>query len=83
VLAKCRTVQIGLIAVFDSSIVRSKNREVISPRGGIMFDILSDRIKYDEHLQISSGERVVYWVAVAIVSIVSFGGLYFGIHLLQ
>ena len=48
-----------------------------------MFDILSDRIKYDEHLQINSGQRIVYWVAAAIVSIVSFGALYFGIHLLQ
>jgi Ni,Fe-hydrogenase I cytochrome b subunit len=47
-----------------------------------MFDILSDRIKYDEHLQITSGERAVYWVTVALLSILFFGGLYIGIHLL-
>jgi hypothetical protein len=48
-----------------------------------MFDSLSDRIKYDEHLQITSGERVAYWFLVALISILFFGGLYVGIHLLQ
>ena len=48
-----------------------------------MFDSLSDLIKYDEHLQVRNGERVVYWVVVATISILTFGGLYIGIHLLQ
>ena len=51
--------------------------------GGVMFDILSDQMKRDEHLQISNGERLVYWLVVVIVSVLSFGGLYFGIQVLQ
>ena len=48
-----------------------------------MFDILSDQMKRDEHLQISTNERLVYWLLVVIVSVLVFGGLYFGIHVLQ
>ena len=48
-----------------------------------MFDILSDQMKRDEHLQISNSERLVYWLVVVIVSVLSFGGLYFGIQVLQ
>ena len=48
-----------------------------------MFDILSDQMKRDGHLQISTNERLVYWLVVVIVSILAFGGLYFGIHVLR
>lgn len=51
--------------------------------GGVMFDILSDQMKRDEHLQISNSERLVYWLVVVIVSVLAFGGLYFGIQVLQ
>ena len=48
-----------------------------------MFDILSDQMKRDGQLQISTNERLVYWLVVVIVSVLVFGGLYFGIHVLQ
>ena len=54
-----------------------------NPEGGVMFDMLSDQMKRDDHLQISNNERLVYWLVVVIVSVLVFGGLYFGIHVLQ
>ena len=48
-----------------------------------MFEILSDQMKRDEHLQISNNERLVYWLIVVIVSVLVFGGVFFGIHVLQ
>ncbi len=51
--------------------------------GEVMFDILSDQMKRDAHLQISNSERLVYWLVVVIVSVSAFGGLYFGIQVLQ
>lgn len=48
-----------------------------------MFDSLADQIRRDEHLQVSNNERLVRWLAVAIVSVAIFGGLYLGIQLLQ
>lgn len=48
-----------------------------------MFDILSDQMKRDGQLQISTNERLVYWLVVVIVSVLVFGGVYFGIHVLQ
>jgi hypothetical protein len=46
-----------------------------------MFDSLADQIRHDEHLQVSNSERLVRWLAAAILSVVLFGGLYFGIQL--
>ena len=48
-----------------------------------MFDALADQIRRDEHIQVSTNERVVRWLAVAVLSVVVFGGLYFGIQLLN
>jgi len=48
-----------------------------------MFDSLADQIRQDEQLQISNRERLVRWVAVAVISLAVFGGLYFGIQLMQ
>jgi hypothetical protein len=48
-----------------------------------MFDSLAEQIKHDEHLQISNAERYTRWVAVAIVSVAVFGGLYCAIQWLQ
>jgi hypothetical protein len=48
-----------------------------------MFDILADQIKHDEQEQVSSAERFLRWVAIAVISVVAFGGLYLGIHLLN
>jgi hypothetical protein len=48
-----------------------------------MFDSLADQIRNDEHLQVSNRERYLRWFAVAVLSIVTFGGLYYGIQWLQ
>jgi hypothetical protein len=48
-----------------------------------MFDSLDEQIKADEHKSVSNQERYVRWLIVAVISILVFGGLYFGVHMLQ
>ena len=48
-----------------------------------MFDCLADQIRNDEHVQVSNAERYARWFAVAVVSVVVFGGLFLSIHWLQ
>ena len=48
-----------------------------------MFDSLDEQIKADEHKSVSSQERMLRWLLVVLVSILVFGGLYWGVHLMQ
>jgi hypothetical protein len=48
-----------------------------------MFDCLADQIRHDEHLQVSNKERYARWLAVGVLSVMIFGGLYYAISLLQ
>lgn len=48
-----------------------------------MFDSLDDQIRIDEHKMSSNKERAVKWVLVLLISVIVFGGLYFGMHLMQ
>lgn len=48
-----------------------------------MFDSLDDQIRIDEHKMTSNRERAVKWVMVLLISVVVFGGLYLGVHLMQ
>ncbi|HWQ52899.1 MAG TPA: hypothetical protein VN442_04390 [Bryobacteraceae bacterium] len=48
-----------------------------------MFDSLSDQIKHDALEEPTSAERIVRWVMVAVFSVLLFGGLYFGVRLLE
>lgn len=48
-----------------------------------MFDSLADRIKEDEHREVSNTERYIRWAAIAVLSVVLFGGLYMGVRLLE
>jgi len=48
-----------------------------------MFDSLADRIREDDQKESNSTERIVRWVIVVVVSVVVFGGIYWGMHLLQ
>ena len=41
-----------------------------------MFDSLADRIKQDDGPPAKTGERLIRWAVVVIVSLVLFGGLY-------
>lgn len=48
-----------------------------------MFDSLDDQIKHDLDKQTSQKQRMLLWLAVAIVSVLIFGGLYFGVRLIE
>jgi len=48
-----------------------------------MFDSLEEKIKHDEQEEISPKERMAHWVAIAVVSILVFGGLFVGITMLE
>jgi hypothetical protein len=48
-----------------------------------MFDCLADQIRQAESVEVSGNERLVRWLAVAVISVVVFGGLYFGIRLVS
>ncbi|MCU1238173.1 MAG: hypothetical protein JWP63_6140 [Candidatus Solibacter sp.] len=48
-----------------------------------MFDSLADRMREDEHQEVSTTERYVRWAAVIVISVVLFGGLYMGVRLLE
>jgi hypothetical protein len=46
-----------------------------------MFDSLADRIREDE--QVSASQRYIRWAAIIVISVVLFGGLYFGVSFLN
>jgi len=48
-----------------------------------MFDSLDEQMKNDDNKVGTSKERAMKWVLVVLVSVVVFGGLYFGVHMLQ
>ena len=48
-----------------------------------MFDDLSEQMKRDDNAETSATERYVKWAAVAIASVLLFGGLYFGVSLIE
>ncbi len=48
-----------------------------------MFDDLDEQIKKDINAESTSTERMIRYAAVAVVSVLLFGGLYFGVRLLD
>jgi len=48
-----------------------------------MFDSLEEQIKRDDRMQISRKERVLKNVAIAALSVLLFGGLYFAVRLVE
>lgn len=48
-----------------------------------MFDSLADRMKADDKIEINNTEKVIRWLAVAVLSVLLFGGLYFGVRMLE
>ncbi|MBZ5626802.1 MAG: hypothetical protein LAQ69_50215 [Acidobacteriia bacterium] len=48
-----------------------------------MFDSLADRIREDNHKEVNSTQRVIFWVALTLISIVVFGGLYYGVRMIE
>jgi hypothetical protein len=48
-----------------------------------MFESLDEHIKHDDKLETTTKERVMQWVAVAVVSGLVFAGLYFSVRMLE
>jgi len=48
-----------------------------------MFDSLDDTMKHDEEAQTTRGARWLQWLAAAVIAVVVFGGLYFGVRMLE
>jgi len=46
-----------------------------------MFDSLNEQIKHDE--PDSASVRALKWMAIAIVSVFAFGGLYYAVRLIE
>jgi Ni,Fe-hydrogenase I cytochrome b subunit len=46
-----------------------------------MFDSLADRIREDE--QVTAGQRYIRWAEILVISVLLFGGLYFGVSFLN
>jgi hypothetical protein len=48
-----------------------------------MFDTLADKMRQDDAKETTRSERVIRWIMVGVVSVVLFGGLYFGVSMLE
>lgn len=48
-----------------------------------MFDSLDDKIKHDDAVEVTTRERLVKGVVIAVLSILLFGGLYFAVRMLE
>lgn len=48
-----------------------------------MFESLDEQIRIDEHRAVSNRERVIRWTLIVLITLVVFGGLYFGVHMMQ
>lgn len=46
-----------------------------------MFETLEDQIKIDEEKATPKSQRMIRWVLIALLSVILFGSLYFGIQL--
>jgi len=46
-----------------------------------MFAVLDDQIRIDEHKATSKRQRVVRWTLIALLSVVVFSALYYGLSL--
>jgi hypothetical protein len=48
-----------------------------------MFESLDEQIKLDDHKSTSNTERIVRWLLVIAIALIVFGGLYWGMHMMQ
>jgi hypothetical protein len=48
-----------------------------------MFDSLDDQMRIDEHKAVSNKERMMRWALIVLVSVIVFGGLYFGFSMMK
>jgi hypothetical protein len=48
-----------------------------------MFESLADRIREDDHKEVGNRERVIKYLAISVLSVLLFGGLYLGVRMLE
>ena len=48
-----------------------------------MFDSLADRIREDENKESSPKDRLLRYIAIATISVLVIGGIYYGVRLVQ
>jgi hypothetical protein len=48
-----------------------------------MFDSLADRIRQDERAEVNGKERAMRYIAIAVISCLLFGGLYYAVRMLD
>ena len=48
-----------------------------------MFDSLDDQMKHDRKVENTRKERVIKYLTIGLLALVVFGGLFFGIRLLE
>ena len=48
-----------------------------------MFESLDEQIKLDEHRTTSNTERFLRWLLVIVIALIVFGGLYWGVRLME
>ncbi len=48
-----------------------------------MFESLDEQIKLDEHKSTSNTQRILRWLLVIAIALIVFGGLYWGVHMMQ
>jgi len=48
-----------------------------------MFDSLADQIRHDEEAETNNTQRAIKYLVVLIISVLLFGGLYFGVRMLE
>jgi hypothetical protein len=48
-----------------------------------MFDSLADRMREDQHKEVGTGEVILRWMAVGVITLLVVGGVYFAVHLMQ
>lgn len=48
-----------------------------------MFETLEEQIRIDEQKTTTKRERMIMWAVILLLSVILFGALYFGLHLMQ
>lgn len=48
-----------------------------------MFESLDEQIKHDIEAQSSKTQRVLMYLAIVVAAVILFGGLYFGVRLIE
>jgi hypothetical protein len=48
-----------------------------------MFESLDEHMKHDRQTETTTKERIIRWVAITVVSLLVFAGLYFSVRMLE